>query len=353
MKKEQCRKEEKKFLTFSEMKAKHASLPERKFLWNGIKEKSFGLVFGPAKSGKTILCENLAISIATGSKEYLDYPISEGAKKVLFVGLEEFWADRFERNAKQVNLLNKEDLQLFEENFFYQSLDFQRKIVTNEDWMSLKELIQETKAEVVFIDSITRMNYGKLEDGAVAEKIMQNLRKLCHDHGVTIIAIHHTRKLNDEPMTMDSLKGSSAFAQESDFAIGIRNTNRNHRYLKNVFFRYASCDDEFVKEIKMDDHIWLNVINESAEDEVLIRTDRRRADDKREVIIKYLDDNATSTFRTNELINYFTTNLSLKERRVQDYLSELSKSNKIQTLSRGIFASVKYSHNLNTNADIK
>ncbi len=342
----------KKSLNFNELRNIRANQPKRKFLWNGIKEKSFGLVFGPAKSGKTILCENLAISVAIGSKEYLGYSISEGPKKVLFVGLEEYWEDRFDRNLKQINALNEEETKLFEQNFFYPPIDFKDKIVTSEDWNNLKELILETEAEVIFIDSITRMNYGKLEDGAVAEKIMQNLRRLCHECGVTIIAIHHTRKLNDEPITMDSLKGSSAFAQECDFAIGVRNTNKNHKYLKNIVFRYASCNDEFVKEIEMDDDIWLNVINESDEDEILRRTDRRRTDNKRDLISKYINENSSLTYKTTDLINRFTLSLSIKPRQVQTYLSDLVNENKVRSPKRGIYTSINYSDNPNTDTNV-
>lgn len=342
----------KKHSSFKELAVQYETLPERKFLWNGIQENSFGLVFGPAKSGKTILCENLAINIATGSKEYLGYPLSGEPKKVLFVGLEEFWASRFERNSKQIDVLNEEKRLLFQDNFFYQSPEFQHKIVSNEDWEDLKELIIETEAEVVFIDSITRMNHGKLEESKVAEKIMQTLRKICHECGVTIIAIHHTRKLNDEPITMDSLKGSSAFAQESDFAIGVRNTNKNHRYLKNIFFRYSSCDDELVKEITMDDDIWLNVINESDEDEVLIRTDRRRADNKRDLISTYINENTSLTYKTADLIDRFTVSLSIKPRQVKTYLSDLVNENKVLNPKRGFYTSIDYSNNPNTDTNV-
>lgn len=336
----------KSFLTFEEMEGLYANRPKRKFLWNGIKENSFGLIFGPAKSGKTILCENLALSIAAGETDYLGYTISGGARKVLFVSLEEFWEDRFERNLKQVSELKEEKQLLIKENFFYQEISFKDKITESEDWRNLRNLIIDTEAKVVFIDSITRMNYAKLEDGAVAEKIMQNLRNICHECGITLIVVHHTRKLGEEPITMDSLKGSSVFAQESDFAIAVRNTSKNHRYMKNIFFRYSSCNDELVKEIEIDDTIWLNSINECEEDDILRRTDRRRSEDKRNMIIDYFDSQTTTAFNSKDIVDYFTGTFSIKQRQVKSYLSNLVQEEKILSPSRGVYTSVHYNKNL-------
>lgn len=105
-------KNEKSFLTLSEMLEEKKNRPESKFLWSGIKEKSFGLVFGPSKSGKTIFCENLGMKIAMGADEYLGYELDGVPKKVLFVGLEEFWESRAERNNKQLEELDSEQKEL-------------------------------------------------------------------------------------------------------------------------------------------------------------------------------------------------------------------------------------------------
>ncbi|MCK5345579.1 MAG: hypothetical protein KAR20_19350 [Candidatus Heimdallarchaeota archaeon] len=54
----------------------HEKEPEIPFLWNGIKQGSFGFIYGPAKSGKTIFCENLGLSIAANAKEFFGQSIS-------------------------------------------------------------------------------------------------------------------------------------------------------------------------------------------------------------------------------------------------------------------------------------
>jgi len=329
-------------LSFSQIRELYKVTPPKKMLWSGIKEKSFGLVFGPSKSGKTIFCENLAISIAVGRDSYFDYSLDGIPKKVLFIGLEEFWDNRAERNIKQFETLTEEEQLLMDENYCFQPIDYTKFIITEENWNTLSETIGKSGAEVVFIDSITRLTLEKLEDGKVAGKIMSNLRTISQDLNVTIFAIHHTPKLHGSPIVMDSIKGSAVFAQESDFAIGINRTEKSHRYMKNVIFRYAPHDDEFVKEFKINDNAWLELADEVEEDEILLRTDRRRAEDKRDLVRDFFDANPNISYSYMEAIENLKPKIGLQDRQIKTYLSELSKANKIDGSEKGYYRSVSY-----------
>lgn len=338
---------EESYLTFKEMMVEFESRPKINYLWSGIKENSFGLVFGPSKSGKTIFCENLAIRIAVGAKDYLGYKLDGIPKKTLFIGLEEDWKSRAERNKKQFDVLNTEQKDLMNLNYLYQPIEYYKRIVRKQDWESLFNLIQNSNAKVVFIDSITRMNPGQLENSADAEFVMQKLRDICYNLGITLICVHHTPKMYDKPIIMDSIKGSSTFAQESDFAVAINRTSKEFRYLKNVFFRYAPDDDDTVKEFEIDNNLWLNFTQEEEEDSILARTDRRRKDTNRDAIIRFLDENQTATYQQSELVDILKDKLPVKERMIKSYLSELSKDNKINNITYGNYASINYKMNDN------
>lgn len=332
----------KKILTFSEITKLYREMPPKKMLWSGVKEKSFGIVFGPSKSGKTIFCENLGISLAVGKKDFFGYPLEGIPKKVLFIGLEEHWEERVGRNLKQFETLSEEEQTLVNANYMFQHNDFQKLITRAQDWNNLEEIIKEAEADVVFIDSITRMNHGHLEDSSTAEKIMMRLRNISQSLNITLFAIHHTPKMFGKPICMDSIKGSSTFAQEADFAIGINRTEKKYRYMKNVFFRYASDDDEFVKEFTTPDSTWLDYIGEVDEEEIIQRSDRRRSDDKRKVVVNFFDKNSSTTFSSPEAVNYVMNLADVKARQAKSYLSELVRDNKIMALNGGIYTSVNY-----------
>ena len=328
-------------IKFSLAREMYKTMPPKKMLWNGVVEKSFGLVFGPAKSGKTIFCENLAISIAIGRINYFHYALDGNPKKVLFIGLEETFQNRVSRNISQFEILSKEEQALMDENYDVQEIKFPKHIINKDNWETLYSSIKNSGADVVFIDSITRMNHGKLEDGKTAEEIMSKLRNMSQELDITLFAIHHTPKLHGNPITMDSIKGSSVFAQESDFAIGISRTEKKHRYMKNVFFRYANDDDEFVKEFEINSNSWLNVTDEVDEDQILQRSDRRRSLDKRDVIKTFFDSNPNVTYPYNDAVDQLKPIIGLKDRQVKSYLSELVKENKINCSEKGHYHSIK------------
>ena len=331
-----------KSIKFSQAREMYKTMPPKKMLWSGVVENSFGLIFGPSKSGKTIFCENLAISLAIGRKNYLDYPLEGVPKKVLFISLEESFGNRLGRNIKQFEALNQEEQTLMDENYDIEELEFPQFIVTKENWLSLHEIIRNSGAEVVFIDSITRMNHGKLEDGKTAEEIMSRLRSISQELNITLFAIHHTPKLYGSPITMDSIKGSAVFAQESDFAIGVNRTDTKHRYIKNVFFRYENDDDEFVKEFAINQDAWLEQSDDVEEVEILRRTDRRRAEDKRDVVKSFFDSNPNVNYSIKEVVEILKPEVGLQDRQLKTYLSELSKANKINGSERGYYRSVNY-----------
>lgn len=315
--------------------------PKKKYLFSGVKEGSMGLIFGPSKSGKTIFCENLAMSLAFGAKEFFGYSLDGKERKVLFIGLEEFWENRAERNRKQLGVLSDDQQKLVGKNFVVPPVDFTNRIVNSKDWAELENLIVSSGVQVVFIDSITRMNPGKLENSADAEKLMQKLRDICQRTGVTLICIHHTPKMGENSITMDSIKGSSVFAQESDFAIAVTQTAKKKRYLKNIFFRYASDDDQTVKEFEIDSSTWLNFIGDIEEDQLSKSKDRRRDDDKRDKIVGIVDQLGCKKIKTNDLVKQITDLIPIRERQAKTYISDLVEKGKIANPTQGVYCSIK------------
>ncbi len=302
--------EEKVFITFEEMMSNYDKSPKDSFLWSGIKEKSFGLIFGPSKSGKTIFCENLAMKIASGAESFFGHNLPGNPQKVLI-----------------------------NENYRYQTLDFPRHVVDNETWERLEGLIEQSEAEVVFIDSITRLNHGRLEDSKTAEEILSRLREMCYRQAVTLVCIHHTPKMNGKPLTMDSIKGSAVFAQESDFAIGVNKTNFGNRYLKNVFFRYAPDDDDQVKEMIIDENIWLQFTCDVEEQTLFQMRDGRENPEVKDFIVEFFNSTADTTHETSQVVEHFRKNLGLQERQIKSHLSNLVDLGKIDRPQRGYYAS--------------
>ncbi len=69
-----------------------------------------------------------------------------------------------------------------------------RLISTDEDWEEIERMKRVNKANVVFIDSLSRLYEGGIEDSGLAKKVSLKLRVLSNKLQITLIVIHHTPK---------------------------------------------------------------------------------------------------------------------------------------------------------------
>lgn len=275
------------------------------FIYRGIKSGSFGYIFGPSKSGKTIFCENLGLSLALGLKDFMGHPIltNEGGYRILFISFEEFLNNRTERNDKQYQYINPG---LDKINYFVIDDNFPKFLRSKEDWQKLNDIILESKADVVFIDSLTRMCYGEIERSDIARDVSLNLKQISSDNKITMVVIHHPPKLNGRMLTIDSLAGSHVVAQEADFLIGINKVN-GVRYVKEVACRYKREDDEMVQTFEINDNLWI-VPGKNVAESSLFKDFDGRVDDTNLNVLRSLIRNVTETkectkFSSKEILN--------------------------------------------------
>jgi len=260
------------------------------FVWNGIKEGSFGYVFGPSKSGKTIFCENLALSLGSNQQEFLGHELLQKDHRVLFISMEEFSRQRTERNIKQIEWLKeKTDNQI---NLQVVTDDFPRFFAKEEDWETLERTVIKSEANIVFIDSFTRLSVGKIEESSYTRNVSIKLRELTDRIGVTMVVVHHTPKHSGKFLTIDSLAGSRVLAQESDFMFGINRGLNGDRYFKEVAFRYKRENDEKVMKFEITDDLWISPIGDYYEEGLIKFPDRRTDDTNLQIVMKLIKEEA-------------------------------------------------------------
>jgi hypothetical protein len=234
---------------------KIAGTPEPPKIYRGIMNPSVGCFFGPAKSGKTTLVENILLSIAAGLPEFLGESIQSDNNRILLIGLEEYYRSRTARNKRQKDAITEEHNlnPSWGENVYVVGEDFIKYVTSPQDWELLEKQLEIHNPGIVMIDSLTRLCLDPIEDSATASKIMKRLRDLSHKYGTTIILIHHSHKLEDRPITIASLAGSRVVGQEMDFMIGVNRSTNGVRYFKDVSYRYHPDDSEFVTRFSIND----------------------------------------------------------------------------------------------------
>jgi KaiC/GvpD/RAD55 family RecA-like ATPase len=312
------------------------------FIWGGIKEGSFGYVFGPSKSGKTTFCENLAMSLVSRKEMFLGNAILERDHRILFVSLEEYERPRSERNDKQIKFL---DAPLaFIENYLVIRDEFPKFLRDDKELEILSDTIAESKAGVVFIDSLTRMSSGDIEKSDTARIISLKLKEIAAIRGITMVVIHHTPKLNGRMLTIDSLAGSHVFAQEADFIIGINKivslTKFNGtRYIKEVACRYKKEDDEKVMLFEINEHMWLDPKGYIPEIKLFDSQDGRIDDTSlksvRSIIKKASMNNPDKSFNSQDILKEAV--VSMDRSTFFEKLRTLSETGEISKTGKGLY----------------
>jgi hypothetical protein len=323
---------------------RHNQEPPVPFIWSGIKKNSFGFVFGPSKSGKTTFCENLAMCLAAQLQSFFGQPITPDNYKVLFISLEEYWQARTERNKKQViPLIENLGTDDWLANYDVINENVPRQIASDADWLEIERMIVNSKANVVFIDSLSRLYEGGIEDSGLAKKVALLLRELTNKLKITLIVIHHTPKQIGKPITQDSLAGSRMLGQEADFLIGIGKNLEGKRYFKEVSFRYRQEQQENVTVFDIDGYQWLIAGAELPEAALLKEPDGRKDDTNPEQVYEFIHDKTLSpqgeTY-TRELIAEFVTIAVMSKQTLYNCLDRLEKSDRISKKGKGVYKSV-------------
>jgi hypothetical protein len=319
----------------SKMMARVKSEPKLEMIYSGIKEKSLGIVFGCSKSGKTMFCENLGMSIAAGADSYLGLPIKIDNRRVLFYSFEEFYSNRTERNCLQSSALGKFGHEWLDK---YMVVDekMPRYLASNDDWKALSKSIKSCNPGIVFLDSLTHMYQGGIEDSATAQEVMKKLRNLLEETQTTIVVIHHSHKLYDKAISLDTIAGSRVVAQELDFMIGMNRTSSGVHYIKDVAFRYAPCKSEVVRTFEIDDRCWLNITGESDEITVLTSLDGRRDEMNKLKILQYIRETQLDGFVTTKMLdNRFIPTGEMSHPTINNNLRKLLAEQKIVKQDKG------------------
>ena len=317
--------------------------PDTPFIWSGIKENSFGFIFGPSKSGKTTICENLAMSLVAGLTDFMGQPITKGSYKVLFISLEEYWKPRSQRNAKQAQYLT-EHIGNDEWLNNYSSIDenVPRQIASEEEWLLLESIIKNNGANFVIIDSLSRLYEGGIEDSGLAKKVALRLRELCNRLKITLIVIHHTPKQIGRPITIDSLAGSRMLAQEADFMIGVGKSPEGKRYVKDVAFRYKQEDSDNVMTFDINSYQFAVEGHQLPETVLLKETDGREDTTNTDAILEYIDEKTKSEkggCYLKDLQEHFVTGKIVSRATLFNCLKKLQKDGNLSSPTKGLYKS--------------
>ncbi|MCW8898299.1 MAG: AAA family ATPase [Flavobacteriales bacterium] len=249
-----------------------------------------GFLFGPPKSGKTIISENLALCLASGKDSFLGFPINIPNCKVFSVSMEEPIEVRMiRRGRKQISYFNKTEIEKISKNLSYSDEGFTESIRNQSDWLVLKRSIKKLKPDIVIIDSVNRFSVD-IEKRDKVNPIMEKFRTIAKKYNCAIILIHHSNKsFGNKPIDMHSMSGSSALARNAEFFIGV-NKIGNKKYLKLIVNRFSK-NEGLCKTFEISDDLIIKNFNEINEYELFKDIDGRYHQDSRDILFNCIQEN--------------------------------------------------------------
>ena len=148
------------------------------------------LISGAPKAGKSLLVEQMALSIASGIPFLHRFPIDEPrrvllldrelSERALFDRLQAFTTHRPGYKVGYDNLLVDHDHHL--------------RLDLKDSYGPASQLVEQNGADVIILDTAYKFFQGDMESSGALRKVFDTLDRLIQETGVSVVVTHHQRK---------------------------------------------------------------------------------------------------------------------------------------------------------------
>lgn len=155
-------------------------------------ENDYVIIYAKPKLGKTVLCQQLACCLTSGT-DFLDFLSIPNPVRIWYFALEGKdieLKDRFIRLNKTIPV-NYDNFHLFCSASIRFNTPSGQKLL--EDMINKADKLNQLP-KVIFIDSLYKAIHGSTKDDAVVNNFNESLGRIADLTGAAIIAIHHEKK---------------------------------------------------------------------------------------------------------------------------------------------------------------
>jgi hypothetical protein len=204
-----------------------------------LNRKEFMLLHAAAKTGKSMLALNIALSISTG-RDFLGMETSVG--KVLYLQTELTVPALQDRVTAMLNGLPEEVYDLAQINFLISS---NRLMLDRAE--GIEAVINEVKKELpslLIIDPLYDMHKKNEDNATDMAPLLSDIREIARTCGCAILLIHHQGKKGEGFSTNagHACRGSSAFADVPDSSVSLSKDKEGFS-LRGIFRNRTPLDN--------------------------------------------------------------------------------------------------------------
>ena len=185
------------------------------YLWgNIIPQQGVAVLSGSSDIGKSAFLRYFSMSVAAKKTEFLEQKLTVRHGKVIYFSTEDGKsATNFLLKKQMENELKKEDLIGLNYIFNY-----------DKPYNAIEQQLQESKTDLVIIDSFSDVFDGNTNDIIHVRKFMNKYARLTEEYDCAIIFLHHNGKRTENlPASKNNLIGSQGIEGKARVVLELRN----------------------------------------------------------------------------------------------------------------------------------
>ena len=194
-------------------------------------------ITGPSDTGKSTLLRQLALTIASGTKEFLGKPLHIVTGHVIYVSTEDGAIGLQQSLQKQVAGMGIDTECLGRIHFLFDEQD-----IFNE----LERKLKRQQVDLLAIDAMSDTFEGNANDFVAVRAYMRKLKSLARQYKCSVILLHHNTKNSEKGMPdKNKLNGSQALEAKMRSLFELRlGDNFNQRLLTILKGNYISQEQK-------------------------------------------------------------------------------------------------------------
>lgn len=228
-------------------------LGEQEFLVDGLIPTGVGGIIAPPKFGKSWLCLDLCIAVATGTP-FLGFNTTQ--QEVLYLALE----DGKKRLNRRSKIVAAEDRKILQRKLHY---DLKAPTLDN----GLLNMLDDTlktfpKIKLIVIDTLQKIR-GEMRRGESVYQYdyreISDIHNFAIDRDLSIVLVHHTKKGIDDSDPLANASGSNGIIGSLDFSLNLIKRKRSDSTTKMAIIGRDTEEDTYVLQFDKPACRWINL----------------------------------------------------------------------------------------------
>ncbi|MFA7050007.1 MAG: AAA family ATPase [Patescibacteria group bacterium] len=212
----------------------------------------------------------------------------------------------------------------------------QKFLITDEvKLLALKNKIIEKKYNVVILDTFTEIHNAEENDSGAMKMVNKNMLQLIRETGITIIYLHHHRKLQKgERLSQSSSRGSSEIIAKVSSHLLLDSKNYRDEF-NNKILEIVISQEKARSSFRLENKISLKVINDEIENKIKweylgeLEEKGKKIEEAKIAIINILQN------RPGVLVRDLEEELSVGSNNIRIALKELVSESKVDSSKQG------------------